>query len=219
MTVAGWAKLKPHSRRRGALGRVSSKKLQPIDMWLKGPDIDEYRQVNSRRACATFTRRETSSSSTADPSIFGARITAADFPLTGYPPTDVKSLAGTLFKICKGIGASTTCAFIPGVHQKRRSKPQIKSVLPQPEPGMWNEISPDTRDGKMLIKKLIGMNQGAMRTILRSCCCRPATNRKASGKSPAQNGLIAIVKEGSAPALCHRHRPYGTRIAEHHSRH
>ena len=75
-----------------------------------------------------------------------------DFPLTGYPPTDVKSWLA-LFEICKkwGLNHMRFHSWCPP-EAAFEAADQIGFYL-QPEPGMWNEISPDTPMEQMLYEE------------------------------------------------------------------
>lgn len=75
-----------------------------------------------------------------------------DFPLTGYPPTDVDSWR-RIIRICKEWGLNhmrfhswcpPEAAFVAA---------DIEGFYLQPEPGMWNEISPGTLNEVMLYEE------------------------------------------------------------------
>jgi hypothetical protein len=116
------------------------KKL-PLRLWLKGADVDEYRDltVGLRDFHAEGNRF-----------ILNGRLInfrgthdGGDFPLTGYPPTDVKSWLA-LFETCKqwGLNHMRFHSWCPP-EAAFEAADEIGFYL-QPEPGMWNEISPGT---------------------------------------------------------------------------
>lgn len=72
-----------------------------------------------------------------------------DFPLTGHPPTDV-SYWRKLFQVCRewGLNHVRFHSFCPP--EAAFTAADEIGVYLQPEPGMWNEISPGTPMEKML---------------------------------------------------------------------
>lgn len=122
------------------------KKL-PLRLWLKAVDVDEYRDlmVGLRDFHA-----EGNQFILNDRLInFRGTHSGGDFPLTGYPPTDVKSWKA-LFETCKkwGLNHMRFHSWCPP-EAAFEAADQVGFYL-QPEPGMWNEISPDTPMEKML---------------------------------------------------------------------
>jgi beta-galactosidase len=125
------------------------KKL-PLKLWLKGADVDEYkdltvglRDFHAEGKQFILNGREIN---------FRGTHHGGDFPLTGYPPTDVKSWKA-LFEICKrwGLNHMRFHSWCPP-EAAFEAADQIGFYL-QPEPGMWNEISPGTPMEKMLYEE------------------------------------------------------------------
>ncbi|HXD29717.1 MAG TPA: discoidin domain-containing protein [Pyrinomonadaceae bacterium] len=83
------------------------------------------------------------------PIIFRGTHSGGDFPLTGYPPTDVPSWQ-KLFEICRrwGLNHMRFHSWSPP-EAAFEAADQLGFYL-QPEPGMWNEISPGTEMERML---------------------------------------------------------------------
>lgn len=122
------------------------KKL-PLRLWLKSTDVDEYKDLTV--GLRDF-QAEGNQFTLNDRLInFRGTHSGGDFPLTGYPPTDVKSW-GTLFETCKkwGLNHMRFHSWCPP-EAAFEAADQVGFYL-QPEPGMWNEISPDTPMEKML---------------------------------------------------------------------
>ena len=86
------------------------------------------------------------------PIIFRGTHSGGDFPLTGYPPTDV-GYWKRLFEICRrwGLNHMRFHSWCPP-EAAFEAADQLGFYL-QPEPGMWNEISPDTPMERMLYEE------------------------------------------------------------------
>lgn len=125
------------------------KKL-PLRLWLKGADVDEYKDLTV--GLRDFHAEGNQFILNGHPINFRGTHHGGDFPLTGYPPTDVKSWL-TLFEINKkwGLNHMRFHSWCPP-EAAFEAADQIGFYL-QPEPGMWNEISPDTPMEKMLYEE------------------------------------------------------------------
>ena len=116
------------------------KKL-PLKMWLKAQDIDEYKELTV--GLRDFRAEGNQFMLNGVPIYFRGTHNGGDFPLTGYPPTDVKSWV-TLFELCKkwGLNHMRFHSWCPP-DAAFEAADQVGFYL-QVEPGMWNEISPGT---------------------------------------------------------------------------
>jgi beta-galactosidase len=121
--------------------------LQKLRLWLKAADFEEYKDV-------TFGLRDFHADGkqfilNGTPIIFRGTNNGGDFPLTGYPPTDVKYWQ-TLFETCKkwGLNHMRFHSWCPP-EAAFEAADQIGFYL-QVEPGMWNEINPGTPMERML---------------------------------------------------------------------
>src|SRR5205809_470560 len=125
------------------------KKL-PLKLWLKGAEVDEYKDLSV--GLRDFHAEGNQFILNGRPVIFRGTHNGGDFPLTGYPPTDVKSWVA-LFTLCKkwGLNHMRFHSWCPP-EAAFEAADQIGFYL-QPEPGMWNEISPDTPMEKMLYEE------------------------------------------------------------------
>lgn len=122
-------------------------KLYPLRIWLRGSGVEEYRDLkvgirDLRTAKNEFLLND-------HPIIFRGTHSGGDFPLTGYPATDV-AYWKKLFETCRKWGLN---------HMRFHSwcPPEAAFIAAdelgfylQPEPGMWNEISPGTPMEQML---------------------------------------------------------------------
>src|SRR5438552_2892677 len=125
------------------------KKL-PLKLWLKGAEVDEYRDLSV--GLRDFHTEGNQFILNGRPVIFRGTHNGGDFPLTGYPPTDVKSWLA-LFETCKkwGLNHMRFHSWCPP-EAAFEAADQIGFYL-QPEPGMWNEISPNTPIERMLYEE------------------------------------------------------------------
>jgi beta-galactosidase len=125
------------------------KKL-PLRLWLKGADVDEYKDLTV--GLRDFHAEGNQFTLNDRPINFRGTHSGGDFPLTGYPPTDVKSWK-TLFETCKkwGLNHMRFHSWCPP-EAAFEAADQVGFYL-QPEPGMWNEISPNTAMEKMLYEE------------------------------------------------------------------
>jgi len=122
-------------------------KLLPLTVWLKGNTVDEYYTVKiglrDFRAVGNEFRLNDR------PINFRGTHSGGDFPLTGYPATDV-AYWKKLFETCRkwGLNHMRFHSWCPP-EAAFEAADQVGFYL-QPEPGMWNEISPDTPMERML---------------------------------------------------------------------
>ena len=125
-------------------------KRYPLRLWLKGTEVDEYKdlQVGLRDIRAEGNQFILNGR----PINFRGTHSGGDFPRTGYPPTDVKAWLD-LFKTCKkwGLNHMRFHSWCPP-EAAFEAADQIGFYL-QPEPGMWNEISPGTPMERMLYEE------------------------------------------------------------------
>ncbi len=124
--------------------------LQKVSLKLTGPPADDSREL-------TFGLREIRAVGkdflvNGRPTNFRGTHHGGDFPLTGYPSTDVEYWR-KLIKVCRSFGlnhirfhsfAPPDAAFV--------AADELGFYL-APEPGMWNEISPGTPMEKMLYEE------------------------------------------------------------------
>ena len=125
-------------------------KKYPLRLWLKGTDVDEYKDLSI--GIRDFRAVGNQFMLNGRPINFRGTHNGGDFPLTGYPPTDVKSWL-TLFETCKkwGLNHMRFHSWCPP-EAAFEAADQIGFYL-QPEPGMWNEISPGTPMERMLYEE------------------------------------------------------------------
>ena len=122
------------------------KKL-PLRLWLKGADFEEYKDMTV--GLRDFRAQGNQFLLNGVPTYFRGTHNGGDFPMTGYPPTDVKSWT-TIFETAKewGLNHMRFHSWCPP-EAAFEAADQVGFYL-QPEPGMWNEISPGTPMERML---------------------------------------------------------------------
>ena len=125
-------------------------RLLPLTLWLKGTGVDEYEQL--RVGLRDFRAEGQQFVLNGNPIIFRGTHSGGDFPLTGYPPTDVQSWK-KLFETCRswGLNHMRFHSWCPP-EAAFEAADQLGFYL-QPEPGMWNEISPGTEMERMLYEE------------------------------------------------------------------
>ncbi|HVQ37024.1 MAG TPA: discoidin domain-containing protein, partial [Pyrinomonadaceae bacterium] len=125
-------------------------KLHPLRLWLRGPGIDEYADL--KVGLRDFRAEGKDFILNGRPIIFRGTHSGGDFPLTGYPPTDVQSWK-KLFETCRawGLNHMRFHSWCPP-EAAFEAADQLGFYL-QPEPGMWNEISPGTPMERMLYEE------------------------------------------------------------------
>lgn len=124
--------------------------LHPLRIWLRGTGINEYYDLkvglrDFRAEAKEFLLNNRSIN-------FRGTHSGGDFPLTGYPPTDVASWK-KLFETCRkwGLNHMRFHSWCPP-EAAFEAADQLGFYL-QPEPGMWNEISPGTPMEGMLYEE------------------------------------------------------------------
>ncbi len=124
--------------------------LQPLKLWLRGTGFDEYKDLTV--GLRDFRAEEKQFVLNGTPIIFRGTHSGGDFPLTGYPPTDLKSWL-KLFETCKswGLNHMRFHSWCPP-EAAFEAADQLGFYL-QPEPGMWNEISPGSQMEHMLYEE------------------------------------------------------------------
>jgi hypothetical protein len=125
-------------------------RLQLLTLWLRGTGVEEYKQLNVGLRDFHADGKQFLLNGT--PIIFRGTHSGGDFPLTGYPPTDVKSWT-KLFETCRawGLNHMRFHSWCPP-EAAFEAADQLGFYL-QPEPGMWNEISPGTPMERMLYEE------------------------------------------------------------------
>ncbi|HQZ95661.1 MAG TPA: discoidin domain-containing protein [Pyrinomonadaceae bacterium] len=129
-------------------------KLHKLLLTLKGEDADESREISYGVRTIKAVGKEFQ--------LNGRRIYlrgthhGGDFPLTGYPPTDV-AYWRKIFQINKdwGINHVRFHSFCPP--EAAFQAADELGIYLQPEPGMWNEVSPGTPMEKMLYEETEAM--------------------------------------------------------------
>jgi len=124
--------------------------LQRLTLTLKGEQADDEREVefglvNIRASGNKFLVNDRDT-------VFRGTHHGGDFPLTGYPPTDVEYWK-RIIRICQSYGLNHIRfhSFCPP-EAAFTAADQLGFYL-QPEPGMWNEISPGTEMERMLYEE------------------------------------------------------------------
>ncbi|WP_158206864.1 discoidin domain-containing protein [Pseudoduganella flava] len=124
--------------------------LQTLDLRLTGPGAADTRQV--RFGFVNIAARGTQMLINGRPAFLRGTHHGGDFPLTGYPPTDV-AYWKKIFAINKawGINHVRFHSFTPP-EAAFQAADEVGIYL-QPEPGMWNTISPGTAMEAMLYEE------------------------------------------------------------------
>ncbi len=124
--------------------------LYQLRLWLRGQGVDE--SLDLRIGLRDFKAEGKEFRLNGKPIFFRGNHSGGDFPITGYPETDV-AYWKKLFEIHRSWGLN---------HMRFHSwcPPEAAFVAAdmlgfylQPEPGMWNEISPNTPMERMLYEE------------------------------------------------------------------
>ncbi|MGV7210853.1 discoidin domain-containing protein [Oxalobacteraceae bacterium A2-2] len=124
--------------------------LQKLKLQLKGADAADSREISF--GFAHLAARGKDFVLNGRPIYLRGTHHGGDFPLTGYPPTDV-AYWRKIFQINKdwGINHIRFHSFCPP-EAAFQAADELGLYL-QPEPGMWNEVSPGTAMDKMLYEE------------------------------------------------------------------
>lgn len=116
-------------------------KLHHLRLWLRGTGVDEYAEL--RIGLRDFHAEGKEFWLNRRPIVFRGTHHGGDFPLTGYPPTDIKSWR-KLFETCRrwGLNHMRFHSWCPP-EAAFEAADELGFYL-QVEPGMWNEFSPGT---------------------------------------------------------------------------
>ena len=125
-------------------------KLQPLRLWLKGVGVDEYYDL--KVGLRDFRAEGNEFRLNDRPIIFRGTHNGGDFPLTGYPSTDIVYWR-KLFDTCRrwGLNHMRFHSWCPP-EAAFEAADELGFYL-QVEPGMWNEISPGTAMEAMLYEE------------------------------------------------------------------
>ncbi|HKY43070.1 MAG TPA: discoidin domain-containing protein [Pyrinomonadaceae bacterium] len=125
-------------------------RLHSLRLWLRGAGVEEYYDLKVGLRDFKAVGKEFLLND--KPVYFRGTHNGGDFPLTGYPPTDVASWK-KLFETCKswGLNHMRFHSWTPP-EAAFEAADQVGFYL-QPEAGMWNEISPDTPMERMLYEE------------------------------------------------------------------
>lgn len=114
-------------------------KLHPLRLWLRGPGFEEYYDLKVGLRELKTVKKEFILNG--EPIYFRGTVHAGDFPLTGYPVTDV-AWWKKLFETCKRWGFNHMRFHSWTPPEAAFEAADLVGFYLQPEPGMWNEISP-----------------------------------------------------------------------------
>ncbi|HEY6803191.1 MAG TPA: sugar-binding domain-containing protein [Pyrinomonadaceae bacterium] len=125
-------------------------KLVPLRVSLKGTGVDDV--VDLKIGLRDFRAAGNEFRLNGRPINFRGTHSGGDFPLTGYPETNI-AYWKALFELCKkwGLNHMRFHSFCPP-EAAFDAADQIGFYL-QPEPGMWNDISPGTPMERMLYEE------------------------------------------------------------------
>jgi len=122
-------------------------RLLQLRLWLRGTGFEEYKDIRIGIRDLKVEGKQFLLNGVVIN--FRGTNNGGDFPLTGYPPTDVKSWT-TIFETCRawGLNHMRFHSWCPP-DAAFEAADQIGFYL-QPEPGMWNEIPPGSQMEQML---------------------------------------------------------------------
>jgi hypothetical protein len=115
--------------------------LYVLRLWLKGNGVDETLEL--KYGVRDFEAAGKEFHLNGRPIIFRGTHHGGDFPLTGYPATDV-AYWKKLFELCRSWGLNHMRFHSWCPPEAAFEAADSLGFYLQPEPGMWNEISPDT---------------------------------------------------------------------------
>ena len=122
-------------------------KLHVLRLWLRGTGVEEYYDMKIGLRDLKAVGKEFILNG--KPIYFRGTHSGGDFPITGYPHTEIEYWR-KLFETCKrwGLNHMRFHSWTPP-EAAFEAADQLGFYL-QPEPGMWNEISPGTPMERML---------------------------------------------------------------------
>ncbi len=125
-------------------------RLHPLRLWLRAPGVEEFYQFRVGLRDLRAVGKEFVVNGR--PIIFRGTSSGGDFPLTGYPPTDVITWR-KLFETCKkwGFNHMRFHSWTPP-EAAFEAADQLGFYL-QVEAGMWNEINPGSAMEQMLYEE------------------------------------------------------------------
>lgn len=115
--------------------------LYALRLWLKGNGVDETLEL--KYGLRDFKAEGKKFQLNGRAIIFRGTHHGGDFPLTGYPATDV-AYWKKLFELCRSWGLNHMRFHSWCPPDAAFEAADSLGFYLQPEPGMWNEISPDT---------------------------------------------------------------------------
>lgn len=125
-------------------------KLYPLRLWLSGNGINE--NVEMDIGLREFKAEGKEFQLNGHAIMFRGTHHGGDFPLTGYPPNDV-AYWKKLFELCRSWGLNHMRFHSWCPPEAAFEAADSLGFYLQPEPGMWNEISPDTPMERMLYEE------------------------------------------------------------------
>ncbi|HEY0762871.1 MAG TPA: discoidin domain-containing protein [Pyrinomonadaceae bacterium] len=124
--------------------------LYPLSLWLKGNNVDETVDLNI--GLRDFKAEGKEFLLNGRPIIFRGTHHGGDFPLTGYPATDV-AYWKKLFETCRAWGLNHMRFHSWCPPEAAFEAADSLGFYLQPEPGMWNEFNPDTPMERVLYQE------------------------------------------------------------------
>ena len=124
--------------------------MYPLRLWLSGNGINENLEL--KVGLREFKADGKEFQLNGRPLMFRGTHHGGDFPLTGYPPNDV-GYWKKLFELCISWGLNHMRFHSWCPPEAAFEAADSLGFYLQPEPGMWNEISPDTPMERMLYEE------------------------------------------------------------------
>ena len=124
--------------------------LYPLRLWLSGNGINENLEL--KVGLREFKAEGKEFQLNGRPIIFRGTHNGGDFPISGFPLTNVEYWKH-LFELCRSWGLNHMRFHSWCPPEAAFEAADSLGFYLQPEPGMWNEISPDTPMEKMLYEE------------------------------------------------------------------